>query len=107
MKVNSSYAAPGSKWTLTPSTPTLAKLNSVSSIHSADANVSLTPVRPRHPASAAEFSSSTRNARPRAWAAATYGATGRARPLEELSLSRFGIDGKTGESGSVRQPCSG
>ena len=42
---------------LTPSTPTAARLNSVSSAHSAEANVLLTP---RLPAHAAEFSSSSR-----------------------------------------------
>ena len=57
---------------LTPSTPTLTISNSVSSIHSADANVSLTP---EVPAQATEFISSSLNLRPWAWAMATKGAT--------------------------------
>ncbi len=104
MIVNSSYAAPGSVWTLTPSTPTLAKPNSVSSIHSAAANVSLTPARPSQ---AAEFSSPIRNCSPRACATATYGATGSASPIDELSLSRLAIDAYDGEAGLVTHASSG
>ncbi len=45
-------------WKLTPSTPTLARLNRVSSAHRAEANVSLTPVAPWQEA---EFTSVSRN----------------------------------------------
>jgi hypothetical protein len=48
-------------WKLTPSTPTLAMLNIVFSAHSADANVSLTPLAPRHDA---ELISVSRNGSP-------------------------------------------
>ena len=48
-------------WKLTPLTPTAAKLNIVSSDHSADANVSLTPLAPWQEA---EFISPIRNGTP-------------------------------------------
>jgi hypothetical protein len=47
-------------WKLMPSTPARAMLNIVSSAHSAEANVSLTPGAPWHEAL---FISSTRNGR--------------------------------------------
>ena len=56
------YAAPGQVCMFTPSTPTRASANSVSTAHRADANVSLTPARPEHET---EFISSSRRARPR------------------------------------------
>ena len=102
--MNSSYLAPGSEWTLTPSTPVFARLNSVSSIQSADAKVSLTPFCPELEA---EFSSSTRNCRWSAWAMFTYGAMLCASPAEALSLSRLGIDGYTAEPESVTPARSG
>ena len=78
----------------------LARSNSVSSTHSADANVSLTPRLPEHDA---EFISSTPEREPVSCARRDDGATPAARPAEELSLSRFGIDGVVGEVGSVTQ----
>ena len=88
---NGSYAASGSVWMLTPSTPARAIANSVSSIHSADANVSLTPV---WPAQATELSSSIRNGgavavRDRDRSRAIPSSRSRA----ESASSRFGIDG--------------
>ncbi len=87
-------------WKLTPSTPTAAKLNMVSSAHRADANVSLTPWAPSQEA---EFISATRNGSRRAWAVLTSPARGAASPADELSASRLGIDGYDVALGSVMQ----
>ena len=82
----------------------LAKWNIVSSAHSAEANVSVTPLAPWQEA---EFISATRNGRLWRWATAMNGDIGVARPAEELSASRLGIDGKPGLVGSVTHARSG
>ena len=91
-------------WTLTPSTPTLAMSNIVSSAHRADANVSLTPLAPSHEA---ELISVRRNGRPWRCATDTNGASPCARPADELSASRLGIDVYPGSDGLVMHARSG
>ena len=90
--------------TLTESTPTWARLKSVSSIHSAEANVSLTP---RLPEQETELSSSTRNWMPRLWTSETNGAILSAMPLADVSDSRLGIVANCGEVGGVGHARSG
>ena len=75
---------------LTPSTPERAVANSVSSIHSADANVSLTPGWPAH---ATELSSSMRTVAPCLCAYAIASPAPVSRSRAESGLSRFGIEG--------------
>ena len=91
-------------WKLTPSTPTAANWNIVSSAHRAEANVSETPFAPWQDA---EFISATRKGRLWRWVTLMNGDIGMARPAEALSARRFPIVGKPGLAGSVMQARSG
>ena len=91
-------------WKLTPSTPTAAKLNMRVQRPQRRGERVQTPFAPWQEA---EFISATRNGRSWRWATAMNGAIGVARPAEELSASRLGIDGKPGLVGSVTQARSG
>ena len=91
-------------WRLTPSTPTAARLNSVSRSQRAEANVSLTPRRPVHEA---EFSSSRRNGGAAGVGDRDVRRDGLGEAGEERSASRLAIDAIAGSAGSLTQPRSG
>ena len=92
-KSNSSKVAPGKVAMLTPSTPTRAMSNSVSSAHRAEANDSPTARSLPHPI---VFISSIRSGMPRACAALTAAATLSASPCDDSGDRRFEIVGYSG-----------
>ena len=88
----------------TPSTPARAMLKRVSSTHSAEANVSLTP---RAPPQETLLSSSARNGMPRAWAVAIAAAMLVAGPAAAAGARRLEMVGNSDESRAVKHRCRG